>query len=105
MYAVIESGGKQLRVAVGEVVRVERVAAEVGSSVIFERVLMFTDADDRMQIGSPTLDGVRVHGTVVRQGRGDKIVIYTYKKTQNANRRRRGHRQAFTAVKIEAIEA
>lgn len=105
MYAVIETGGKQHRVRVGEVVDVEKLGADVGAEVVFDRVLLVAGKDDRVMLGSPTLDGVRVRGTVVRQGRGPKIIIYTYKKRQNSNRRRAGHRQALTKVKIDSIDA
>jgi large subunit ribosomal protein L21 len=103
MYAVIQTGGKQLRVQPGDVVRVERLPAEVGATVVFDRVLML-GGDDKVQLGAPTLDGARVRGTVTAQGRAKKIVIYTYKRRKNSNRRTLGHRQEFTAVKIEAIE-
>jgi large subunit ribosomal protein L21 len=105
MYAVIRSGGKQLRVQVGDEVRIERLAAEVGAPVVFDQVLMLGGDDDRVRLGAPLLDGAQVRGTVVAQGRGPRIVIYTYKKTQNSNRRRQGHRQKITTVKIDAIEA
>lgn len=101
MYAVIRTGGKQCRVAVGETVRVECVAGEPGSKVTFDEVLLL--GGDGVQVGSPTIPGARVEGTVVEQGRGPKIHIYTYKKTQNSNRKRSGHRQDYTAVKIDAI--
>ena len=103
MYAVIETGGKQVRVAVGQIVEVERLAGDTGSEVVFNRVLMI-GGEDNVKLGAPTLDGVRVRGTVVEQGRGVKILIYTYKRRQNSNRKRSGHRQNFTAVKIESIE-
>jgi len=104
MYAVIQTGGKQVRVKVGDVVRVEHLAGDPGSSINFDRVLLISDADDRVKLGSPTLDGCSVRGTVVEQGRAKKVLIYTYKKRQNSNRRSQGHRQSFTAVKIDAIE-
>jgi large subunit ribosomal protein L21 len=104
MYAVIQTGGKQLRVQVGDVVRVERLAAEIGSPVSFDQVLLVSDQDNRIKLGSPTLDGCSVSGTVVEQGREKKILLYTYKRRQNSNRRRAGHRQHYTAVKIDAIE-
>jgi large subunit ribosomal protein L21 len=104
MYAVIESGGKQHRVQVGEVIKVERIDGDVGASVVFSHVLAFSDKDDRMQLGAPTLTAIQVRGTVVEQGRGAKILLYTYKRRQNSNRRSQGHRQAYTAVKIDAIE-
>lgn len=104
MYAVIESGGKQVRVSVGDVVRVESVAADVGSEVVFDRVLM-VGGDETLKLGTPTVDGAQVKGSVVEHGRGPKIHIYTYKRRQNSNRKRAGHRQNYTAVKIETIKA
>ena len=104
MYAVIETGGKQLRVRVGEVVQVERLALDVGSPVVFDRVLL-VGSDDGAQVGRPVLEGAKVRGSVVGQARGKKVHIYTYKPRQNSNRRSQGHRQHQTAVKIDAIEA
>ena len=104
MYAVIETGGHQHRVQVGDVVRVARVAGEAGGSVVFDRVLI-VGGDGGVQVGTPTLDGAQVRGTVLAQDRDSKILIYTYKKRKNSARKRAGHRQHFTAVKIEAIEA
>ncbi len=104
MYAVIETGGHQHRVQVGDVVRVARVAGEAGGSVVFDRVLI-VGGDGGVQVGTPTLDGAQVRGTVLAQDRDSKILIYTYKKRKNSARKRAGHRQHFTAVKIETIEA
>lgn len=107
MYAVIETGGKQRRVRVGEVVRVEGLAVETGSEVVFDRVLMLGNEDgseDDVKVGSPTVEGASVKGSVVTHGRAKKIVIYTYKPRQNSNRHRAGHRQNFTDVKIDKIE-
>ena len=105
MYAVIETGGHQHRVQVGDVVRVARLAGEADGSVVFDRVLIVGGDDGGVKIGTPTLDGAQVRGTVLAQGRAGKILIYTYKKRKNSARKRQGHRQHFTAVKIEAIEA
>jgi large subunit ribosomal protein L21 len=104
MYAVIQSGGKQVRVQVGEVVRVESLRAEPGEAVVFDRVCLVGDGD-KVRVGTPTVEGVQVRGTVVEHGRADKVIIYTFKRRKNSNRRRSGHRQGFTAVKIDAIEA
>ena len=104
MYAVIETGGRQHRVRVGDVVRVDRLAAETGSAVVFDRVLLVGSGSD-VQVGSPTIDGAQVKASVVEHDRAKKILIYTYKRRQNSNRKQGGHRQAYTAVKIEAIEA
>ena len=104
MYAVIETGGHQHRVQVGDVVRVARVAGEAGGSVVFDRVLI-VGGNDGVKVGTPTLDGAQVRGTVLAQDRDGKVLIYTYKQRKNSARKRQGHRQHFTAVKIEAIEA
>jgi large subunit ribosomal protein L21 len=104
VYAIIDSGGQQLRVQVGDVVRVARRAGEVGAEVVFDRVLAVAGGDGAARVGTPLVDGARVRGSVVGQGRGAKVVIYHYKHRQNANRKRGGHRQAYTAVKIDAIE-
>ena len=104
MYAVIETGGHQHRVQVGEVVRVARLAGEAGAPIVFERVLI-VGGDAGVKVGAPTLDGAQVRGTVVAQDRDSKILIYTYKKRKNSCRKHQGHRQHFTAVKIEEIEA
>ena len=103
MYAVIETGGKQVRVQVGDVVRVETLGGEVGTEVVFDRVLM-VGGDKQADIGSPTIDQAKVRGSIVKHGRGTKVLIYTYKRRKNSNRRRMGHRQDYTAVKIEAID-
>ena len=104
MYAVIQTGGKQHRVQVGEVVRVESVPAGVGDAVVFERVLLLGD-EQSVRLGTPLLPGARVLGTVVENDRAKKVLVHTYKKTKNASRRHQGHRQDYTAVKIDAIEA
>lgn len=104
MYAVIETGGKQLRVQVGEIVRVESLPGDVGAPVTFDRVLMVGGEEDA-KVGKPTLDGAQVKGSIVEHGRGRKIVIYTFKRRKNSNRKTSGHRQSYTAVKIESIDA
>jgi large subunit ribosomal protein L21 len=104
MYAVIETGGKQVRVQIGEVVRVERLDGDVGAPVVFDKVLMVGGGDEAM-VGRPSLDGAQVKGSIVEQGRGKKILVYTYKRRLNSNQKRRGHRQDYTAVKIESIDA
>jgi large subunit ribosomal protein L21 len=103
MYAVIETGGRQVRVQVGETVQVERLPADVGASVVFDRVLL-VGGDQALKLGAPTLDGVQVRATVVRQGRDKKVRIHTFKHRQNANRKTLGHRQSYTQVKIDAID-
>ena len=104
MYAVIQSGGKQLRVEVGDVVRVEKLGVDAGNAVVFDQVLMIGEGGDA-RVGSPAVEGAQVRGTVVEHGRADKIVIYTFKRRKNSNRRWQGHRQDYTAVKIDSIDA
>ena len=103
MYAVIQTGGKQHRVEIGEVVRVESLTDDAGESVVFDEVLMVGEGDS-VRVGSPRVEGATVRGTVVSHGRAKKILIYTYKRRKNSNRRSMGHRQNYTAVKIDAIE-
>jgi len=103
MYAVIQTGGKQHRVEIGEIVRIERLDADAGSKVTFDRVLAVGEGD-AVKIGTPTVAGAKVSGTVLEQGRGEKLVVFRYRRRQNASRRRGGHRQSYTAVKIEAIQ-
>jgi large subunit ribosomal protein L21 len=103
MYAVIETGGKQVRVQTGEVVRVECLPGEVGSTVVFDRVLAVGGGDEA-KLGQPCVEGAQVTGSIVEQGRAKKILVYTFKRRKNSNQKRRGHRQGYTAVKIESIE-
>ena len=104
MYAVIDVGGKQRRVRKGDVVRVESVAGAPGDPVVFDRVLAVGEGES-LRLGKPTVDGAVVRATVLSQDRAQKIHVFTYKKRKNASRRRQGHRQNYTAVKIDAIEA
>ena len=101
MFAVFESGGKQHRVVEGEVVRLERLSGEPGENVVFDRVLMIGDADD-VAVGTPLVQGGTVAGEVVEQGRGRKIRVIKFKRRKNYMRTK-GHRQAFTDVRITAI--
>jgi large subunit ribosomal protein L21 len=104
VYAVIESGGRQFRVTVGDVVHLPRLADPVGGEVVLDRVLMVGEGTEA-RIGAPTLDGACVRGKVVAQDLDRKVLTYIHKRRKNAARKSRGHRQPFTAVKVEAIEA
>ena len=103
MYAVVNTGGKQYKVRQGEVLRVEKLSGEVGSPVTFDRVLMFSDGEN-VSIGQPVLDGVSVEGHIVEQGKAKKIIVFKYKRRKRF-RRKKGHRQEFTAVQIDSINA
>ena len=103
MYAVIKTGGKQYRVAEGDVLNVEKLNAEAGSEVVFDAVLtVVNDAD--VKIGQPVVEGAKVTAKVVEQGKGEKILVFKYKAKSNY-RKRQGHRQPFTKVEISKIEA
>jgi large subunit ribosomal protein L21 len=100
-YAVIRTGGKQYRVAPGDVVRVERLDGDVGAPIEFTEVLL-TGGDGAVRIGTPLVEGARVRGQIVGQGRARKILIFKKKRRKNY-RRRRGHRQAITTVRVTEI--
>ena len=102
MYAVIQTGGKQYRVAEGETLRVEKLPASPGDKLSFSP-LLFADDGGNVQVGKPEISGVKVEAEVVNQGKGDKIVIYKYKR-RKSYRRKTGHRQPFTALKIVSIK-
>ncbi|HLY38121.1 MAG TPA: 50S ribosomal protein L21 [Candidatus Binatia bacterium] len=100
-YAVIRTGGKQYRVAPGDVVRVERLGGDVGAAVEFTEVLL-TAGDGAVRVGTPLVEGAHVRGQIVAQGRDRKILVYKKKRRKNY-RRRRGHRQSVTTVRVTAI--
>jgi large subunit ribosomal protein L21 len=100
-YAIIATGGKQYRVAVGDVITVERLAAEVGSNITFEHVVM-CGGDGTAQIGTAVVDGSTVSADVVDAFLGEKIVVFKYK-PKKRYRRRTGHRQSLTRLEITAI--
>jgi large subunit ribosomal protein L21 len=102
-YAVVETGGKQYRVQAGDVVEVEKLAADVGSTVELDQVLAVSDGTS-LTIGTPRVDSARVVSTVIDQTRGDKIVNFK-KKRRKGYRRKIGHRQDITLLKIERIAA
>jgi len=104
MYAVIRSGGKQYRVSPGGSLRVEKLAGEVGSSITLGDVLMVGDDDDAsgIKVGTPTVDGASVSGTIVAQGRGAKIRVFKMKR-RKGYRRTQGHRQDYTEIRVDGI--
>jgi len=101
MYAVIQTGGKQYRVKSGEQVKVELLAAEVGATVSFDRVLMLGEGDG-VRVGAPFVAGATVKATVVSQGRGEKIRIFKLRRRKHFAKTQ-GHRQGFTEVRIDEI--
>lgn len=103
MYAVIETGGKQYRVEPGQILRVEKLEAQKGEEVFFNRVLMLVDGES-VKIGSPLVEGAKVKATVLVQDKSKKIIVFKYKPKKRI-RTKTGHRQPFTEVRIEALEA
>jgi large subunit ribosomal protein L21 len=102
MYAIIESGGKQQKVAEGDVIRCDLVEAAEGSEVTFERVVLAGGPGGEITIGTPAISGAKVTGTVLRQGKDKKILVFKYKPKKRV-RKLVGHRQRFAEVKIERI--
>jgi large subunit ribosomal protein L21 len=102
MYAIIRSGDKQFRAEPGQTLRVPSLAAEVGDTVTFDQVLV-ASTDDGMRLGAPTVDGASVTGEVVRHGKDKKVIIFKWKRRKNY-RRKQGHRQKFTEVRIGEIK-
>ncbi len=103
MYAIVETGGKQYRVSEGDTVKVERLDGEEGSEIVFDRVLALFDGKE-MKLGQPFLENSQVRGRLLSQGRSRKIIVFKYKPKKNY-RRKKGHRQSFTQVRIDKIVA
>jgi large subunit ribosomal protein L21 len=102
MYAVIRTGGKQARVAPGDSIRVEKLEGTVGDSVELSEVLLVGN-EGEPRIGTPLVEGAKVVGTILAQGRGPKIIVFKMKR-RKGYRRKRGHRQSYTEVRVEKIE-
>ncbi len=101
MYAVIKTGGKQHRVSEGDVLRVEKLGGAKGDTVVFEEVLLVSK-EDQTRVGTPVVEGARVVGEIVRQGKGPKIIIFK-KKRRKGFLKKTGHRQPLTEVRIKEI--
>lgn len=99
-YAIIRSGSKQYQVKEGQSLEIEIMGTTEGQ-VIFDQVLLVVD-EDKVEVGTPTVEGIKVYGTVVKEGKGDKIIVFKYK-SKSRYRKLNGHRQSFALVKIESI--
>lgn len=102
MYAIIATGGKQYKVAEGDVIKVEKLGAEAGESYTFDQVLAV--GGDELTVGCPTVAGASVSATVMEEGRGKKVIVYKYKR-KTGYHKKNGHRQLYTEVKIDKIQA
>lgn len=103
MYAIIETGGKQYRVQEGDVLFLEKLSSEEGQTVVFDRVLAVSEGEE-LKVGTPVVEGASVTARVLGHGKGKKIIVFKYKPKKNY-RRKQGHRQPYTKVQIEKINA
>lgn len=101
MYAIIQTGGKQYAVEPGQKVQVEKLPGEIGAEIEIGQVLL-VGADDGVTVGTPTVSGARVTGTIVNHGRHAKLIVYKFRRRKNY-RRKQGHRQAFTEIQVKDI--
>ncbi len=101
MFAVIETGGKQYKVAEGQKIRIEKITGNSGDAVNFDRVLLVVNGDDA-KVGTPTVSGAKVEAKVLRQARGDKKIVFKYH-SKTRYRKKKGHRQEFTEVEVTKI--
>ncbi|WP_313339425.1 50S ribosomal protein L21 [Lacrimispora sp.] len=102
MYAIIATGGKQYKVAEGDIIKVEKLGVDAGEAVTFDQVLVVSNGE--LSVGSPTVAGATVTGTVVKEGKAKKVIVYKYKR-KTGYHKKNGHRQSYTQVKIEKINA
>ena len=100
MYAVIATGGKQYKVSEGDIIKVEKLGLEADEKVTFDQVLLVSD----VKVGNPTVANASVDGTVLSNGKGKKVIVYKYKR-KSGYHKKNGHRQAYTEVKIDKINA
>jgi large subunit ribosomal protein L21 len=101
LFAIVQTGGKQYRVAPGDILRVERLPGDRGDEVQLDQVLLVADGDS-IQVGQPLVEGARVVGEILRQGKGKKIIVFK-KKRRKKYRRKQGHRQLYTALQVREI--
>ena len=101
MYVIMQTGGKQYRVSEGQIIKVEKLDAAEGSKVTFDNVLAYSN-DGKLEMGTPYIAGAKVEATVWENGKNPKVIVYKYR-SKKASQCKNGHRQPFTAVKIEKI--
>ncbi len=102
MFAVIETGGKQYKVAQGQKLKIEKLETEAGSAVSFDKVLLKGEGEN-VTVGAPYINGAKVEAKVVQQGRADKVIVFKYH-SKTRYRKKKGHRQPFTEVEITSIK-
>ena len=104
MYAILNTGGKQYKVSVGEILKVEKLAADVDTTVEFSEVLAVANDEGKLTIGTPIVEGAKITAKVIGHGKAKKIVVFKFKAKKDF-RKKQGHRQAFTKILVESIEA
>ena len=102
MYAVFQTGGKQFRAEPGARIRIPSLQAEPGDTVTFDEVLLAGDSDENVKVGTPTVDGASVKAEVLRHGRGRKVIVFK-RKRRKGYRKKQGHRQDFTEIRIDEV--
>ena len=102
MYAIVETGGKQVKVEVGQAIYVEKIEVAEGESYTFDKVLLVSG--DETKVGAPYVEGATVEGVVVKNGKSKKITIFKYTPNHRSSRRKQGHRQPYTKVEIKKIK-
>ena len=102
MYAVFKTGGKQFRAEPGARIRIPSLELDPGESVTFDEVLLTGDDEENVQVGTPVVEGASVKAEVIRHGRGDKVIVFK-RKRRKGYRRKQGHRQNFTEIKVEQV--
>ena len=100
MYAIIATGGKQYKVSEGDIITIEKLGVEAGENVTFDQVLAISDGS--LKVGNPTVKGATVDASVIKEGRGKKVIVYKYKR-KTGYHKKNGHRQAYTRVQINKI--
>ena len=103
MYAIIETGGKQYKVEAGDIITVEKLSADAGTAYVFDKVLAVSDGE-KQNFGSPYVKGAKVTASVIGGGKAKKVIVYRYK-AKKGYHKKKGHRQPFTRVKIDAVKA
>ena len=104
MYAVVKTGGKQYKVAPGEKLKIERIAADVGAEVTIDQVLMIVGEGDTVRVGQPVVSGAAVKATVLSHGRGEKVKIFKMRRRKHYQKHQ-GHRQGYTELRVDSINA
>ena len=102
MFGIIETGGKQYKVSVGDQIKIEKVAGDIGSKVVFDKVLLSADGED-IKIGQPYISGSQISGEILAQEKGKKLIVFKYK-PKKRQRTKNGHRQEYTKIKITEIK-